>query len=205
MTRNILSVAFVIIAIGMFAMITRPTYDDVQQQQAQMAQYDAALQKAAQLEQIKQTLLSRYNSFNQSDLSRLQVMVPDHVDNIGLILDLANLAGRYNLPLENVDVTTPTTQSTTGSSPTSPTSPPSPQSIAIGSDAAPYQNLTIKFSTTGTYDSFTQFMTALQSSLRVVDMVSLNLSQNSAKTGGTPTYQYDVVLRTYWLNSSPSQ
>lgn len=201
MTRTLFSVALLVAAIGIFVVFTKPAYDDVKTQQDTNAQYDAALAKAAQLEQIKQTLLSRYNSFNPSDLARLQAMVPDHVDNIGLILNLDSVAGRYSMPLENVDVSSPdTTASVQEIQPTTPVSGTAAVArvVQIGTPAKPYEEITIKFSTAGTYASFQQFMTALQESLRVVDMVNLSISNGQ----GPQNYQFDVTLRTYWLKTS---
>jgi len=204
MTRNIISAVLVAAAIGIFFMYTKPTYDSVQAQQVSSAQYDDALAKAAQLQSIKQSLLSKYNSLDPATLARLNVMLPNHVDNIGLILDLDSVASRYGLPLENVDVSSPDTAQTSsgGSGTGSITSQNKPvQSIQIGAGSNPYQQITIKFQTSGSYPTFLQFITALESSLRIVDLVSLNISRSST-VGGVGQYTYDVTLRTYWIQPS---
>jgi Tfp pilus assembly protein PilO len=183
-----------VLAGGMFFFYTKPAYDGVQATQAQIAQYNAALDKATQLQQLKQSLLSKYNSFDPNNLSRLQTLLPDHVDNVGLILDIDNLASKYGMALENVDVSTP---SSVGSSAT-------PIS-AIGSSGQKYDSLTMKFSTTGTYANFLQFLTDLETSLRIVDLVSLSVSANASTAGAaaqaasSPLYTYNITLRTYWL------
>lgn len=201
--RLVFAILGVVLAGGMFFYYTKPTYDAVQATQAQIAQYDAALDKAAELQQLKQSLLSRYNAFNPNDLDRLQKFLPDHVDNVRLILDLDSLAGRYGLGLQNVDVS--------GSS--AATGAKNQTAIgAISASGQKYDSLTLKFTTHGTYSAFMQFMTDLESSLRVVDLVALSISSNtpgsaavsgplgSRPSGPTePLYTYDITLRTYWL------
>jgi Tfp pilus assembly protein PilO len=104
MIRLFLALLMLIVAGSLFFMYTKPGYDALHVTETKIAQYNAALDKAAELQQLKQTLLSRYNALDPNDLSRLQKMLPDHVDNIGLILELDNLASRYGMALANVDI-----------------------------------------------------------------------------------------------------
>ena len=194
MIRLITAIITAVIAGGIFFFYTQPAYDIVRADQAQIDQYNQALDKAAQLQQLKQTLLSRYNAFDSGSLDHLQKLLPDHVDNIGLILELDNLAGRYGLALQNVDVSTPSTQA------------PSAKSTvgSLGDANRAYSSLTLTFSTQGSYDSFVQFLSDLQSSLRIVDIVSLTVSPASTGSGAhagatQPLYTYQITLRTYWL------
>jgi Tfp pilus assembly protein PilO len=187
--RNFFSVLFIGGAIAAFFFYTSSAYDSMQSFSAQSNQYNAALDKATQLQQIKQTLLSRYNSFDPNALSRLSTMLPDQVDNIRLILDLDNLAGKYGMSLQNVDISSPDTQSGSVVS-------------SIANASQPYDSLTINFSTRGSYDQFTQFLTALESSLRLVDLVSLSIAPAGTSlpgNAGTPLYAYTMTVQTYWL------
>ena len=88
MVKNLLSIAGLAVAGGIFFLYTQPAYDNVQVLKGRIAQYDQALDKAAELQQLKQSLLSRFNAFRPEDLDRLQKLLPDHVDNVRLILDL---------------------------------------------------------------------------------------------------------------------
>ncbi len=187
--RNLFTILFFCGAVGIFFLYTSPSYDGMQSLEAQNAQYNAALDKAAQLQSLKQTLLQKYNSFDPNSLSRLSTMLPDQVDNIRLILDLDNLAGRFGMAIQNVNISSPDTQSGSVVS-------------SISSAAQPYDSLTIQFSTHGTYQQFLQFLSALQSSLRLVDIQNITLSPGGA-TGAaqstTAAYAYGLTLQTYWL------
>ncbi len=191
MTRYIISAILVAAAAGIFIFYTQPAYDSVQAASGQIAQYNSALDKAAQLQALKQGLLNKYNAFSPDDLTRLQKLLPDHVDNVALILDLDNLAQHYGLGLENVDVSQPASAATSNTA------------VGVaGAAGQKYDSLTIKFTTHGTYTQFTQFMAELESSLRIVDLVSLSITGNGATASAGPSepvYTFSVGLRTYWL------
>lgn len=172
---------------AIFFLYTKPSYDTISEQQTKIAQYDQALDKAAQLQQLKQSLLARYNAFDPNDVDRLQKMLPDHVDNIRLILDLNSLAAQHGMSLENVDVTN------TGSAATN------SASATIGSDQQDYESLTLRFTTHSTYSNFETFMRNLEASLRIVDLVSLSIATSGGNTPGAQLYQYQVTIKTYWL------
>jgi Tfp pilus assembly protein PilO len=175
---------------AIFFVYTKPTYDSVRTTRAEMSQYDEALQKAAELQQLKQTLLSRYNAFNPNDVDRIQKLLPDHVDNVRLILDLDSIASRNGMAIQNVVVSNPVSvqgaQTAIGS---------------LGSSKQKYDSVTLSFSTQGPYETFLQFLTDLETSLRIVDLVSLTLTSGAAPTekGQPSVYGYDVTIRTYWL------
>ena len=194
MIRIIIATIAFIAAGSIFFLYTQPTYDTVQADQTQIDQYNQALDKATQLQTLKQSLLSRYNSFDTTSLDRLQKLLPDHVDNIALSLDLDSMAGRYGLALQNVDIASSAAQT-----------PSTPSAVgAAGTGSQTYDSLTLTFSTQGTYTNFLQFLTDLETSLRVVDLVGLTVApaggvQNPLTHNAEPLYSYGITLRTYWL------
>ncbi|MBI5457795.1 hypothetical protein HY971_03670 [Candidatus Kaiserbacteria bacterium] len=209
--RFIIAIVGVVLAGSIFFWYTKPAYDKVQGTRGTIAQYDAALNKATELQQLKQTLLMRFNTFSPADLDRLQKLLPDHVDNVRLILDLDNLAEDHGLALQNVDVSSSQKQVTKGSSVIG----------AVGGSNQKYDSLTLTFGTVTTYSEFVRFLTDLEASLRIVDLVSLSItpSGNAASfassatnpflTSGAkatapvkstePLYVFNISLRTYWL------
>ena len=193
MFKMTLSVVGLVIAGGIFFFFTQPTYDAVKVLRREIGEYDQALDKASELQQLKQSLLSRYNAFNPADIDRLHKMLPDHVDNVRLVLDLDYLASTNGMALQNVIISNPLSEAG------------SPGVIsAIGGGRQKYDSLTLKFATRGTYQSFVTFLQELEASLRIVDLISLNIerevsSQSETRSEPEPTYRYDMTLRTYWL------
>src|SRR3989338_4176176 len=169
--KLIITIVAVVLSGGMFFWYTKPTYDSALVLRASIAQNDAALDKAAELQKLRQTLLSRFNTFDPADLDRLQKLLPDHVDNVRLILDLDKLAERGGLALQNVDVSSAQKQTVKSQTALG----------AIGASNQKYDSLTLTFSTIATYRDFVEFLTNLESNLRIVDLVSLSISS----AGGT--------------------
>ena len=194
MIRTITSVAMLCVAGAIFYFYTEPTYTNIQTTQAQNAQYDSALNKAAELQALKQSLLSKYNSLDPSEVSRLQTMLPDQINDIGQILDLDTLAGRYNMSLENVDVNTVGDgSSTTGT----------PGIAAVGASVNLYNTLKMKFTVHGNYATFLQFLSGLESSLSLVDIQSIQMVPSNVSVVDTSSaariYGFTVTLNMYWL------
>jgi len=189
MIKPILSIIAFAAALGIFFWYTQPTYDSAQDLKGKINQYNQALDKAAELQQLKQILLSRYNTFDPTDLSRLQKLLPDHVDNVRLVLDLDNLAGNHGIAIQNVIISTPSSETSEDSA-----------IGAIGTSRQKFDSLTLKFSTSATYSTFVAFLGNLESSLRIVDIVSFNLAPETVSAvSGEPVYRFDVTLKTYWL------
>ncbi len=191
MIRFIIAIISVGIAAAVFFIYTKPAYDSSLGLQKQILEYDQALEKATELQRLKQDLERKFNSFSDDDKDRLHKLLPDHVDNVRLILDLDNLASSHGFALQNVVVSSSAPQGTE-----------SAQGV-IGASSKSYDSLTFSFATSGTYSEFIKFMTSLERSLRIVDLVSLSLNPVDAQAAGIdlpePLYSFDVTIRTYWL------
>lgn len=186
MIKIIISVVALAVGGGIFFLYTQPRFDSIRATAAEVGQYDQALERAAELQSLKQSLLSRYNAFNPADVERLQKLLPDHVDNVRLVLDLDSLASRHGLALQNVVISNPTTGRENGGA-----------IAAVGESLQKYDSLTLKFATQGTYPNFKAFLQDIETSLRVVDLVELRLTRESSQ--GEPQYRYDITIKTYWL------
>ncbi|MDO8522363.1 MAG: type 4a pilus biogenesis protein PilO [bacterium] len=198
MIKIIISIVSLAIAGGVFFIYTESAYSNTQLLQTNIDRHNQALDKAAELKKLQETLLSRFNAFNKDEVDRLHKLLPDHVDNVRLILDLDHLASTFGMALQNVVISSPASESA-GTTVIG----------SIGAGKEKYDSLTLRFSTHGTYANFVAFMESLESSLRIVDLVALSLSPeapgSAAKGTNTPaaasesSYKYDITVRTYWL------
>ena len=187
MIRTIISLAGIGGAIALFIFYTMPTYDGVQALKTENESYDLALDKAAELQRLKQSLLSRYNSFNPQDMERLHKLLPDHVDNVRLVLDLDNLGAKHGIALQNVVVSRPSGSDTAQG-----------ESV-IGPSRQQFDSVTMSFATVATYEAFQAFLLDLEDSLRIVDIIDLSIENDATLEGAQPLYRFNIVLRTYWL------
>jgi len=205
MTKIILSFIFIGIAIFLIFGYVKPTFDDAEVIKSNTGQYDKALSKAREIQELKRSLLSRYNLFAGSNLGKLEKLLPDHVDNVRLVLDIDGIASARGIRISSVkaqkDADTATDAQTGGGV----------GFVSAAKAAQPYQTLVLEFNTTATYADFKLFLQDLEHSLRLVDLVSLDVSP--AQRPNNPLvddregsglnlpeiYKFKVGIKTYWL------
>lgn len=177
--KTLIPILFVLIAGGLFFGFIDPTYNSVKELRAEEAKFDEALNRSKELQQVRDQLLSRYNTFSQADLERLEKLLPDNVDNVRLILDLDSLAVRYGMRLRDVGFQSDNSRAQRGQ---------------VGASDTDYDSLILSFSVTGSYDTFRAFVESLEQSLRLVDIQSISFSATD-----TGVYDYSIAVKTYWL------
>lgn len=198
MFRFILPIILIAIAITGFFTLTSPLYKEISLEREKVASYDEALNNSKVLEAERDKLTQKYNSFDSENLSKLQKLLPDNVDNIRLILEIEKIALPYGMVLK--DVKYDTVEKNTIEAQKSGV-------IQGGKTILPpkdYGTWNLEFSTQGTYNNFINFVKDLESNLRIVDVFSIQFSSN-ATLGANPSllesYKYDFKVRTYWLKN----
>lgn len=179
--RTLLPLFLTIIAVGLFALYTNPTYQSVKDAQAEAAQYDQALTQSSQLRSTRDQLLARRNTFSADDVRKLERVLPDNVDNIRLIIDIDNIAARYGLQVK--DVALGRNSAMSGSQPSS-----------VGQGSQVVGTVELGFAVSATYDNFIAFLQDLEKSVRIVDVESIKFSSGSGDLNS-----YALQIRTYWL------
>src|SRR5687768_5052524 len=90
------------IAIAAFFLLGMPIYHDLTDLRTEIASYNEALGNSKALENERDKLAAKYNSFSPEDLSRLEKLLPENADNIRLILEIEQLASPYGMALRDV-------------------------------------------------------------------------------------------------------
>lgn len=172
----------IIVSIAVFFGFVDPRYKEISESKKLEAQYEEALSKSRELQEIKANLLSEYNAFRPEDVAKLEKMLPDNIDNVRLIIEIDNVAKKYGLSVKNLIVRDDVAL-TTGTS-----------KKQIGPDTRDYSSVTLEFSVGTSYNTFLRFLRDLEQSLRLVDVVSVNF-----RAEGSDFDDYRVAIRTYWL------
>ena len=151
-------------------------------------QYNNALTKAGELENRRDELLTKYNSFPADDISRLKRVIPDTVNTVKLVADMNTIAGKYGITIKNIT----TTQQTVD------------DSQAIGGKGAaapkkPYQTTLTSFSFNATYANLMLYLKDLEKSLQLIDVQSVAFQVPSDEAGNAGIYPYIVSFQTYSL------
>ncbi len=194
--KFILPVILIGVAIAGFFMIINPLYSNVSLERAEIASYNEALDNSKALEAERDKLTQKYNSFDPDNLSRLQKLLPDNIDNIRLILEIGKIASPYGMVLKDVKY------DTSGDGKV----PQTAGTMQKAANPAPknYNVWNLEFSTQGTYNNFVNLVKDLENNLRIVDVSSIQFSSNVG-VGINPllpqAYKYDFKIKTYWLKN----
>ncbi len=175
-----LPILFLAISGALFFLYIDPSYVQVKGLLAEQGQIDQALSRSKELQDVRDSLLARYNTFPTAEIDRLQKLVPDHVDNVRLILDLDAMASKYGMRVRDVNISNDASKQDAA--------------VTIGSDDSAYESVVLSFSVSGTYDTFRQFLADLEHSLRLVDVVGLSFKAND-----NGIYTFTFHIKTYWL------
>ncbi len=198
MTRFLMPVVMLGIAVTIFLTFTNPIYSDISVLQGKVASYNDALDNSKQLENERDKLTAKYNAIDPDNLARLQKMLPDNVDNIRLILEIQKIASPYGMVLKNVSYNAADT--------TTPAAAPGIQAGNAKNSPKDYGIFNLGFTTAGNYDDFINFTKDLERNLRIVDISSISFSSNTQNTLGVKgssveAYTYSFQIKTYWLKN----
>lgn len=144
-------------------------------------QLNQAIATAKELSKRVNELNGQYNSFSSADLERLDLLLPDNIDNIQLVIDVNGIAKQNGMTIKNIKISTDADK-TDGSRRT------------LSSSDQRLGTMLLSFNVVGTYDAYRKFLADLASSLRIID-----ISSTSFNTEDKGVYNYAVELRTYWL------
>ena len=187
MMQRILPILLVIVAVGIFFAYTNPTYTgSVAAARTEVNRLDSALEAADAFAARSEELDRERLALPADKLARLEALIPDNVNNIQLILDLDELANRTGVRLSNFNVGTSEEGEESGTGDEG-------GSLALNSSDA-IDSIQITVTAEGSYAAFRAFLEAAEKSLRLLDVVTVNV--DSATSG---VYKYDMTFRIYWL------
>ena len=176
-------------SLGLLFGFTKPTYGDIKVLKLEKQEYSDAVKKFDELIRKRDEIISRKNSFSGDDLNKLERILPDNVNNIGLIIEIQDIANRYAFPLEDVRFDVSEKKKQTGGTPASPQQALSSQK--------PFETFNFEFSVTGNYQNFLKFIADLESSSRLIDITSIDFAARE----GSSSFKYSVKAQTYWLKN----
>ena len=187
MSRIILPVIFVALAVASFFMLTKPIYGKISELKNQNLSYNSALGNSKALEGERDKLTQKYNSISQENLDRLAKLLPENVDNIRLILEIEKIASPYSMVLKDVKYDAEKSAATGATKENAP--------------KKEYGVWNLQFSTFGTYPNFVNFVKDLEKNLRLVDITGIQFSSGEGTSALPDIYKYTFNIRTYWLKN----
>lgn len=207
--RFLLPIIFIGVAIAVFLGVTNPTYLDIKELTLQAESYNEALANSKRLQARRDELTQTYNGFSRTSVDALEIMVPNSVDNIGLIQEIQRMALELGIVVKNVNFDPTQVEPEDGEveegvEETAETPTQSAQNIprrgAVESNGL-YDTFLLEFTIEGSYDDFVAFLEELELNLRIVDISNINFTASSLDQQGkfSDVYDYTFTTKTYRL------
>jgi len=200
MLRLIISVIILSIAAAGIFIFTVPLTKEISTLKTEASSFNEALGNSKALENERDKLTQKYNSILPENLSKIEKLLPDSVDNIRLILEIEKIAIPYGMVLKEIKYDS-LTKKDSGAQPES----LDPEVNQLSRKE--YGVWSLEFVTSATYNNYLAFIKDLEANLRIVDIASIQFSANlnQGVVGINPNlpevYKYGFKIKTYWLKN----
>jgi len=188
--KKIIPIILLIISLAIAYLYILPTYSDIQNLSSDKAEYERAIQTSVEIQNTLIDLQEKYNSFRDEDLHKLDILLPQEVLPVRLIMELNNIASDNSLALSEVQVADSVSEEG-GEENTS-----SQEGLQV---------FDIGFSVETTYEGFLSFLNNLEESLPFYDIASLGFSvqtgagEEDEEVTSSDLYSYSIIVRTYYF------
>jgi len=182
--KNIFSIVVIIISVATFVLVVQPQYNEIKEMQSKETELEDVLDNARRLQSLRDSLLDKRKAISNSDIRRLEKLIPESADNVKLILEFEQIADRHNLQLQAASAVKEEEGQQT-------------QSFDI--ETNDYGTITLDFTINGDYTDFVAFLKDIEKNLRITDIRSLTISPPG---GNEADYGFDISIDTYWLRDN---
>ena len=220
--KNLTPILLILIAVGLYFFYIDPMYnEEISQKEKVKEQYIEAVETTKQLALVLGRHVDTYNSFTDEDLERLDQVVPESIDPLRLIVDVNAVARGQGLKLENITVGA----TSSGQEEQGPSNNPGGAAFTEGGAAGEFAPVdfdtaivdptlditTLSFSVSATYEEFLDLLAAFERSLRIFDIVSVEIGGSEGGSDGgeeqviiesEDVLDFSVELQTYSLKQS---
>ena len=184
--KNIFSIIVIIISIATFVLIVQPQYNEIKDMQVQETELEDVLDNARKLQSLRDSLLEKRNGIANSDIRRLEKLIPESADNVKLILEFEQIADTHNLSIQAASAVKDDDE--TGQ-----------QIQNFDIETKDYGIITLDFTINGDYADFIAFLKDIEKNLRITDIRAFNITPPS---GFDSEYSYSISIDTYWLKDN---
>jgi len=191
MFRIIGPILSILIAGTVFIFFVRPMYAEIKLLQEEANEYGVAVSKAADFNELLDSLVSKRNIFSAYDLERLDAFLPSEIDEVQVLTDLESLATKHGLIFDQVEVELDSVDFESTRNETIAESASKKESDSL-IDKLTTRN--VSFVLLGNYDQFKSFLLELERSLVLMEVMSIGFESSAELTS------YHVTVRLYAID-----
>ncbi|MEO8637664.1 MAG: hypothetical protein ABI430_02050 [Candidatus Taylorbacteria bacterium] len=185
--RLITPIILLLASAGLFFGFIRGQYAKNLDLKKEVLVYQDALEKAKQLTTLRDGLVKKKEAIGKDNLEKLGKLMPDNVDTVRMVSDLNGIADNHGILVKTVKLANPQDAKVAGVADTTGTT---------GQAQTDFDKASLSFTLTTSYDKFSNFLTDLERSLRILDVTSIILKPVEKDS---TLYDFTVNASTYWL------
>ncbi len=192
MNKQLFIFAIIILAIALVAwQFFLPAFNDVSQARGDLKSWEDKLADTQALSQKLAELKKKYEKMD-SEVQRVAAALPEGADIPASLVQLEALTSQNGLVLNSVGFNFPTETKKKKTAETE------IKQEGVASPAAPanVKLMMVELNLSGNYESLKNFLKAVESSLRLMDIAAINFGAASSETAGLATFT--VSLNTYY-------
>jgi Tfp pilus assembly protein PilO len=169
-----------VVSILIYINVIEPLFGDVREERSRVAELDEALANSKRILDLRDTLLNKFNSIPNEQLSKLEILLPDEVTVTDLALEVRGIAKENSLELVRMAIIG-SNRASTGS-------------LGPRNQSRNYDDVDISLAVRGSYTALRNFLRSLEEGLRIYDVQSISFS---ATGSGVGDQTFTMTLRTY--------
>lgn len=193
MMKNFIGILFISSAVALFWFWTKPLLNDIDGLAAKKGTIDKALADSRRMQEMRQSVLDKYNAVSEEELSRLSKMFPEKQIIANLILETENIAGNSGVVFKSFDSSKVEVEEKTQSVAKYEYSGGETSFASTGKTQKPYTKVAFGVSVSASYENFLVFLKELEKSLHVIDVNSISFS-----SGDKNFYEFKIDADTYF-------
>lgn len=190
MTQTFITILLIFGSVGIGLFYLNPEWKEFKDLQNKIENINSISLELDELINEQDSLVTLINTISKEDLNRIEKTLPEGPHTAEFLVMLENLSIENKVVLQSINLASFVSKKaeTTPSQPT-------PGSIVLAPKSEQLiKELPVDLVVIGTYQSFKDFLNALERNLRIIDVISLNFTS----AGDTDLYTFTVRLKTYY-------
>ncbi len=195
----ILLVLFVLLGASSYWLVW-PAWTQSSQLRADLATWKIKVSETEQTENRILDLAKKYD--NSGNLEKLLLALPEDEDQSGLIVQMENLSSTNGLVLNSINFSKTAGKSSANKTAATGETGSSSDQLAAKAKSSTLETMSLSFELSGSVDSLNNFLKALESNLRIMDIqsISFKLGNRNEVTGEEET-SFLISLNTYYKSN----
>lgn len=182
--KSIFSILVISVCIAAYFVYIKPLSVDVKALTAKKAEYTHVLNSVKEIKEKRDEILAQYDSISQTDIEKLNKIIPAKVDDVKLLNDLNNIGSKYGMIIKDFKSSDPNASA-------------SRDGVVENPDQI-YKTTNINFTISGPYNKFLDFLSEVESGLSLLDVTHLVIKQETVQ-GGQQILSYVLEANVYSL------